>query len=120
MLYFYPKDETICCVQQACRFRDQYEEFLEAGAQVIGVSSDTVESHAAFARKYQLPFLLLSDVDGALRESFGVPKTLGFFQGRVTYVIDYQGIVQLVFSSQLFVGRHPSKALKIVRDLCSK
>jgi len=117
VLYFYPKDETPGCTQQACAFRDAYEDFVQAGAVVIGVSSDSSASHQAFASGHRLPFLLLTDSDGALRKAFGVPKTLGLLPGRVTYVIDRQGIVRHVFNSQFQSERHISEALKIVRQL---
>lgn len=117
VLYFYPKDETPGCTQQACAFRDAYEDFVQAGAVVIGVSSDSSASHQAFASGHRLPFLLLTDSGGSLRKAFGVPKTLGLLPGRVTYVIDRQGIVRHVFNSQFQSERHVSEALKIVRQL---
>ena len=114
VLYFYPKDETPGCTKEACGFRDAYEDFARAGAVVIGVSGDSEGSHRSFASRHRLPFLLVSDEDGALRRAFGVPRTLGLLPGRVTYVIDPQGVVRHVFDSQLFVGRHVSDALEIV------
>ncbi len=117
VLYFYPKDNTSVCTTQACAFRDAYEDFVQAGAVVIGVSSDSADSHRGFAEKRQLPFLLISDADGSLRKAFSVPRTLGLFPGRVTYVIDRQGIVRLVFNSQLNAGRHVTEALDMVRQL---
>jgi peroxiredoxin Q/BCP len=119
VLYFYPKDGTTGCTAQACGFRDAYQDFVETGAVVIGVSGDTVESHQGFIRSQKLPFLLLSDADGAIRQAFGVPKTLGIVPGRVTYVIDREGIVRHVFNSQFFAGRHVTEALKIVRELAN-
>jgi peroxiredoxin Q/BCP len=117
VLYFYPKDGTAICTKEACAFRDAYEDFVQAGAAVIGVSTDSSESHRSFAEGQRLPFLLISDVDGTLRKLFGVPKTFGILPGRVTYVIDREGIVRSVFNSQLFAGRHVSEALEIVRKL---
>src|SRR5689334_2839183 len=96
VLYFYPKDGTSGCTQQACAFRDAYEDFVKAGAAVIGVSGDSLERHEAFAQSQRLPFLLVSDTDGTLRKLYGVPKTLGLLPGRVTYVIDQAGIVRHV------------------------
>jgi len=119
VLYFYPKDNTTVCTAQACAFRDVYEDFTTAGAVVIGVSSDSTESHQQFAEGKKLPFLLLSDEDGSLRKLYGVPKTLGLFPGRVTYVIDQQGIVRLVFNSQLFGGKHVTEALAMVKRLAT-
>ena len=91
VLYFYPKDETPGCTKEACAFRDSYEVFGEAGAEVIGVSSDSVDKHVAFAGHHSLPFTLLSDEGGQVRKSYGVPSTLGVLPGRVTYVIDRSG-----------------------------
>src|SRR5271166_6434982 len=101
VLFFYPKDDTPGCTAEACSFRDSHEAFREAGAEVIGVSSDSSDSHRKFAGRYGLPFRLLSDPKGELRSRFGVPKTLGLLPGRVTYLIDRHGIVRHIFSSQL-------------------
>jgi thioredoxin-dependent peroxiredoxin len=117
VLYFYPKDETPGCTKEACAFRDSYEVFTDVGAEVIGVSSDSAESHAAFASHHKLPFTLLSDEGGRVRKSYGVPATLGLLPGRVTYVIDRDGIVRHVVNSQVQIGRHIDSALTIVREL---
>jgi peroxiredoxin Q/BCP len=117
VLFFYPKDGTAICTKEACSFRDAYEEFVQAGAVVIGVSSDSEESHQAFASGHRLPFVLLSDAEGSLRKAFGVHKTLGIMPGRVTYVIDKEGIVRHMFSSQFAADRHVSEALAVVRQL---
>jgi thioredoxin-dependent peroxiredoxin len=117
VLYFYPKDDTKGCTDEACSFRDSYEIFQEAGAEVIGVSSDSEESHQRFASKYHLPFLLLSDKDGAVRKLFGVPTTMGILPGRVTYVIDTQGIVRHVFNDMFHAQRHITEALNTIKAL---
>ena len=117
VLYFYPKDGTPVCTKEACSFRDAYEGFVQAGAVVIGVSGDSLENHLAFASRQRLPFHLLSDQDGSLRRAFGVPKTLGLFPGRVTYVIDKRGVVRHVFNAQLAADRHVAEALDMVRKL---
>ena len=114
VLFFYPKDDTPICTKEACAFRDSYETFSAAGAEVIGISSDNAASHRAFATRHKLPFLLASDADGSLRKAFGVPKTLGLFPGRVTYVVDRDGIIRLVFSAQLASQDHVTKALAAV------
>jgi thioredoxin-dependent peroxiredoxin len=119
VLFFYPKDNTPGCTVEACTFRDSHEAFREAGAVVIGVSSDSSESHRRFAERFRLPFVLLSDADGALRARFGVPRTLGIFPGRVTYLIDRDGIVRHVFSSQLRPKRHVAEALEVLKRLRS-
>lgn len=118
VLYFYPKDETPGCTAEACAFRDSYEDFKDAGAEVIGVSSDSEESHEQFASHHRLPFILISDPDSALRKLYGVPNEdtqRGLVPGRVTYVIDKQGIVRLVFSAMFSPQQHITEALNIVK-----
>lgn len=117
VLYFYPRDGTPVCTKEACAFRDAYEEFAKAGAVVIGVSADAVDRHRAFVASHRLPFLLLSDRDGAIRKAYGVSKTLGLLPGRVTYVIDKEGFVRHVFRSMLSADRHVTEALEVVRRL---
>ena len=117
VLFFYPKDGTAVCTKEACSFRDAYEDFTEAGAVVIGVSSDSASRHQRFAEKHGLPFLLVSDQDGNARRAFGVPKAMGVFPGRVTYVIDREGIVRHIFKSQFAADRHVQEALDVVRKL---
>jgi thioredoxin-dependent peroxiredoxin len=118
VLYFYPKDDTAGCTAEACAFRDSYEEFAEAGAQVIGISSDTVASHDKFARKHNLPFVLVADASGAVRKAYGVSAAMfGLVPGRVTYVIDREGVVRHTFSSMSNIGKHIKGALDIVRGL---
>lgn len=117
VVYFYPKDDTPGCTAEACSFRDHFAEFTDAGAQVVGISSDSVASHKAFAERHRLPFRLLSDRGGAVRAAFGVPKTLGLLDGRVTFVIDREGVVRHAFSSQLRAKRHIGEALTVVKRL---
>lgn len=117
VLFFYPKDNTPGCTVEACSFRDSHEVFREAGAEVIGVSSDSPESHRRFAERFHLPFVLLSDADGALRARYGVPRTLGLLPGRVTYLIDRDGIVRHIFSSQLQPKRHVAEAIEVLERL---
>jgi peroxiredoxin Q/BCP len=115
VIYFYPKDNTPGCTTQACSFRDSYEDFKDLGAEVIGISSDTVTSHLKFKSKFNLPFILLSDNDKKIRKIFGVAKDfLGLIDGRTTYVIDKNGCIQLVFDSTL-AQIHISKALEILK-----
>lgn len=119
VLYFYPKDQTPGCTAEACAFRDSHEVFAEAGAEVIGISSDSVDRHAAFAGRHNLPFTLVSDQGGQVRKRYGVPSVLGMLPGRVTYVIDRTGTVRHVFSSMTNIGRHVEDALAMVRQLQS-
>jgi peroxiredoxin Q/BCP len=117
VLYFFPKDGTPGCTAEACAFRDSHEVFTDAGAEVIGVSSDSVDSHAAFSGRHELPFTLVSDQGGQVRKSYGVPSVLGLLPGRVTYVIDREGTVRQVFSSMTRISRHIDDALEMVRQL---
>jgi peroxiredoxin Q/BCP len=120
VLYFYPKDNTPGCTAEARCFRDSYVVFKQAGAEVIGVSSDSAESHRQFAEQHHLPFILLSDRGGAVRRLYGVPSTLGLLPGRVTYIIDRRGIVRHIFSAQFSPEKHVDEALKILRALAAE
>ena len=111
VLFFYPKDHSPICTKEACSFRDSYERFVDAGAEVIGVSGDTSKEHMKFAQRNRLPFRLIPDRSGALRKAFGVPTAMGWLPGRTTYVIDKEGIVRLVFTSQFVADRHIDKAM---------
>ena len=111
-LYFYPKDATPGCTIEARSFRDAYTEFAEADTEVVGISSDSVKSHERFAANERIPFLLLSDRDGAVRKLYGVERTLGVLPGRVTYVIARGGVIRHVYNSQLRVTRHSREALQ--------
>jgi peroxiredoxin Q/BCP len=117
VLYFYPRDNTLGCTMESCSFRDEYEKFTEAGAEVIGISSDTIDSHKEFQNKHHLPFTLLSDLGGKVRNLFGVPSAFGFIPGRVTYVVDKNGKIMHVFNSQIQPQKHVQEALKVLKDL---
>jgi peroxiredoxin Q/BCP len=117
VVYFYPKDDTPGCTKESCTFRDQYTAFTDAGAEVLGISSDSQESHQAFAEKYRLPFPLLSDSGGAVRKSFQVPKSLGLLPGRVTFVIDKRGVIRHAFNSQLNPTKHVEEAIGVLKKL---
>lgn len=117
VLYFYPKDDTPGCTAESCAFRDTYETFTEAGAEVIGVSGDSTSSHQQFASKYNLPFILLSDNNNQLRQLYGVPATLFILPGRVTYVIDKQGIVRHIFDSMMDFKGHVDISLKVIKEI---
>jgi peroxiredoxin Q/BCP len=117
VIYFYPKDNTPGCTTQACSFRDQYEDFKDLGAEVIGISGDSIESHQKFAQQYRLPFILLSDSDKKIRTLFGVPSNLfGLIPGRVTYVADTTGTVIMIFDS-MKAKNHISKALEAIKGI---
>ena len=117
VLYFYPKDNTSGCTAEACAFRDSHETFTDAGAEVIGVSSDSADKHAAFADRHKLPFTLLADQGGRVRKAYGVPAVFGLIPGRVTYVIDRTGTVRHIFNSMTNIDKHVSEALEVVRQL---
>lgn len=117
VLYFYPKDDTPGCTKEACSFRDAYEDFTRAGAEVVGISSQSTASHQSFAAKYQLPFTLVSDEGARVRKQYGVPSTLGLLPGRVTYIIDRSGIIRHIFNSQFNAQRHVTEALGIIQQL---
>ena len=112
VLYFYLKDKTPGCTAEAGAFRESYSEFKGLGAEVVGVSSDSVDSHKEFAAQCNLPFKIVSDSGGEVRKRYGVPSSMGVLPGRVTYVIDGEGIVRYIFSSQLQPTRHVKEALK--------
>ncbi len=116
VLFFYPKDDSPGCSAQVCAFRDSYEAFGEAGAEVIGISSDSVESHARFRERKHLPFRLLSDEGGRVRRKYGVPSTFGLIPGRVTFVIDRQGLIRYSFNSQFDIARHVRESLRILSE----
>ena len=117
VLYFYPKDETLGCTREACTFRDSYEELASLGAEVLGVSGQSVTSHKSFASHYGLPFILLSDEDNKVRKLYGVPSSMGLIPGRVTYIIDKQGVVRHIFSSQTQTERHVEEAKNTLKEL---
>jgi peroxiredoxin Q/BCP len=117
VLFFYPKDDSPGCTQQVCAFRDDYEEFGKLDAEVIGISSDSVESHRSFAAKHRLPFTLVSDEGGKVRKLYGVSNTLGLLPGRVTYVIDRKGVVRHIFSSQVGIVQHVEDALEALKSI---
>jgi peroxiredoxin Q/BCP len=115
VLYFYPKDDTPGCTQEACAFRDDLEQIAGLGAQVVGVSVDDSGSHAEFAKKYHLPFPLLADQSGATAERYGALLDLWLvkFARRYTFLIDPQGKVSKVYLS-VETSRHSKQ---IIDDL---
>ncbi len=115
VLYFYPKDDTPGCTAEACKFRDDYEVFTDNGAEVVGISSDSKESHIEFSKNYNLPFQLLSDEKGKVRKKYSVPKTMGLIPGRVTYIINSNGRIIHIFSSQFNPQKHIEEAITIIK-----
>ena len=117
VLFFYPKDFSMGCTTQACHFRDSYEDFTDLGAEVLGVSSDSVESHKKFLDEYLFPFRLLSDEGGKIRKLYGATKGFGLLPGRYTFIIDKQGIVRYIFTSETNMKKHIDESLRILREI---
>ena len=116
VVYFYPKDETPGCTAEACFFRDSYEDFKDLGAEVIGISSDSIGSHKRFAQRHRLPFILLADTKKKVQRLFKLPKLLfGLYTKRITFVIDKEGKVVYVHDS-LLATSHIKKALKALKQ----
>ena len=120
VLYFYPKDNTPGCTKQACEFRDQYEVFKEHDAEVVGISGDSAHSHETFEKSHRLPFVLLSDKGNQVRNLFGVPRKFGIIPGRVTYVIDKNGVVRYIFNSMTKPLEHVKNALDVLKSIEKK
>jgi peroxiredoxin Q/BCP len=111
VLFFYPRDHTHGCTAQACAFRDAYEELVTAGAEVIGVSSDSAKTHHGFATRHSLPFPIVSDPGGSVRRQYGAYSPLLLnMTGRVTYLINERGMVCDIFASLFRTGEHVKRA----------
>ena len=119
VVYFYPKDETPGCTREACAFRDQYQDFTDAGAKVIGVSRDDAASHAKFKAKERLPFTLLTDTGGKVGAAWGVAGG-ALLAGRSTFVFDKTGVLRHKFESRIRFGKHVEEALETVKRLASE
>ena len=120
VIYFYPKNFTPGCVAEACSFRDHFEEFTDIGAMVIGISSDSVSSHARFAKKYELPFTMLSDKGNHVKKMYGIQANfMGLIPGRETFVIDKKGVIRMRFNSMM-ASKHISEALRMVKKICNE
>jgi peroxiredoxin Q/BCP len=117
VLFFYPKDDTPGCTAEACAFRDSYSDLQALGAQVWGVSGDDATSHQRFAARHGLPFPLLVDRGNTLRQAFGVPTVLGLLPGRVTYVIDGNGVIRHVFNNLLDGPAHRREAMAALKAI---
>ena len=117
VLFFYPKDDTPGCTIEACGFRDKYDLFKIIGAEVWGISNGNSQSHLEFANKNKLQYPLLCDIDNKLRKMFGVPKKLGFIEGRVTYIIDSNGMIIHIFEDLLNGPAHIKEAIIALKKL---
>jgi peroxiredoxin Q/BCP len=116
ILFFYPKDDSPVCTAQACAFRNAFDDIRAAGAEVIGISADSVESHQHFAEKQHLPFTLLSDPERKVAAQYGVPMSFGLLPGRVTFVIDPGGTIRMVYAAQFSAKGHMERALQLLRE----
>ena len=116
VLFFYPMDDSPGCTVQSCRFRDDYSEYEKMGVQLIGVSSNSVGSHQRFAEKHSLPFPLIADAKGHLRTELNISKSIGLLPGRATFIVDGEGIIRLVYNSQLRFKQHSKVALDFLCD----
>ena len=118
VIYFYPKDDTPGCTREACSFRDSFEDFEAHDAKVFGISADSPRSHKKFADKHRLNFTLLSDQTRKVERQFGVPRSLlGLLPGRVTYIVDKEGVIRHVFNSQLNADKHVSEAIRVIKSM---
>jgi len=122
VLYFYPKDMTPGCTTEACAFRDLKGDFDKAGAVILGVSADSVDSHGKFTAKHRLNFPLLSDTDRKVCAQYGVYKEKSLygrlFMGieRTTFVIDKKGVIRKIYP-KVKVEKHADQVLKFLRTL---
>jgi peroxiredoxin Q/BCP len=117
VLYFYPKDETLGCTKEACGFRDEWEKLSSLDATVVGVSSDSPESHRRFKEHHKLQFTLVSDEKQQIRKKYGVASSFLPIPPRVTFVIDRSGRIARVFNSQLDFNRHVAEALRSLQSI---
>jgi peroxiredoxin Q/BCP len=114
VLYFYPKDDTPGCTKEACMIRDSYDEFEHNGIVVLGVSKDSPQSHVKFREKYELPFILLSDIDKSVIDAYGADGVL--FNKRITYVIDPNGVIAKIYPNVDPAG-HAIELLNDIKNL---
>ncbi|GAC1446691.1 MAG: thioredoxin-dependent thiol peroxidase [Pyrinomonadaceae bacterium] len=115
VLYFYPKDETPGCTKEACAFRDSFKQFKAAGIEVLGVSTDTAESHKEFKKHQNLNFTLLTDDQKEVSKQYGVLMTAGY-SSRVTFIIDKQGVVRKVYE-KVSPAEHANEVLTFAKTL---
>jgi peroxiredoxin Q/BCP len=116
VLYFYPKDDTPGCTREACSFRDKIQPIKDMGAEIVGVSLDSIQSHDRFAKKYQLPFPLISDKDKRVSTAYGVLRDIGLSANRVTFIIDKNGKVAKVFP-KVDASKHTEEVVAALKEL---
>ena len=116
VLYFYPKDDTPGCTREACSFRDNITPIRKMGAEIVGVSLDSITSHDKFTTKYNLPFPLISDKDKQIANAFGVLKDTGTSTNRVTFIIDKKGKIAKVFP-KVDVAKHTDEVVAALKEI---
>jgi len=116
VLYFYPKDDTPGCTKEACSFRDNLQPIRDMGAEIIGVSLDSIQSHSKFASKYGLKFPLISDKEKRIATAYGVLKDTGTGASRVTFIIDKSGKIAKVFP-KVDVTKHTEEVVSALKEL---
>ena len=116
VLYFYPKDDTPGCTREACSFRDSFDVYRDAGAEILGVSVDGVDSHQKFASKYHLNFTLLSDHEKTISKTYGVLRPTGTSDDRVTFIIDKEGRIAKIFP-HVRVDSHSTEVLDTIKSI---
>jgi peroxiredoxin Q/BCP len=119
VLYFYPRDFSRGCTAQACSFRDNYAELRDYDAVIVGVSGDSAESHREFREVHRLPFPIISDPDGRLRDLYEVTSAISLLRPRITYVIDKAGIIRAAFRHDVAIGRHLDDTLAALRQIAA-
>lgn len=117
VLYFYPADFTGGCTAQACSFRDNYDVVSRHDAMIVGVSSDSPDSHRSFREKHSLGFPLIADEDRRIAGLYEVKSSLPKIRPRITYVIDKQGVIRAAFRHDIAIGRHLSDTLATLEQL---
>ena len=120
LIYFYPRNDTPVCTKQACSIRDNFDIFLSHGIEVIGISSDSVESHLNFSKKHKLEFTLLSDSRDRVRKLFGATKLGGLISSRISFLINPEGKVVFSFDSLLSSERHINKIMDVIEKIEEK
>jgi thioredoxin-dependent peroxiredoxin len=121
VLYFYPKDDTSGCTKEACSFRDEFPRFKKVDAVILGMSPDSIESHKKFAKKYNLPFTLLSNEEKDVLENYGVWKQKSMYGRtymgieRTTFIINEKGIIEKVFPKVKVEG-HENQVLEALKN----
>lgn len=115
VIYFYPKDESSGCTKEACAFRDSFTDYSNAGAMVIGINNESVETHKKFQENHNLPFVLLSDPNKQVINKFGV-KNKFFMTGRETFVVDLNGKIAFVYNSEMQAVKHTTEALNFIKS----